>query len=132
MSIRKSSKLLHIALWITQVLLSVLLIWAAYMKLFQTAEALSAMWPWTGQVPPAVVKLTGIIDLLAGLGLVLPVLLNVRPALTYLAAAGVVLLMVCAMAFHLSRGESPVFNIVFGVFAVFVAWGRRQPATSLC
>jgi hypothetical protein len=132
MSIRKSSKLLHIALWITQVLLSVLLIWAAYMKLFQTAEALSAMWPWTRQVPPVVVKLTGLVDLLAGLGLVLPALLNIRPALTYFAAVGVVLLMVCAMAFHLSRGESPVFNIVFGVFAVFVAWGRRQPATSLC
>lgn len=132
MSTNKSSKWLHTALWITQVLLSVTLVWAAYMKLFQTPETLSAMWPWAGQVPPVLVKLTGVIDLLAGFGLVLPALLNIRPALTFVAAAGVVLLMVCAMAFHLSRGESPVFNIVLAAFAAFVAWGRQEEAASLC
>lgn len=119
-------------MWIVQVLLSATLIWAAYMKLFQTGEALSAMWPWTGEIPPVLVKLTGIMDLLAGLGLVLPGVLNIRPALTFVAAGGVVLLMVCAMVFHLSRGESPVFNIVFAAFAAVVAWGRRQAAASLC
>ncbi len=128
----KSSKWLPIALWITQVLLSVTLVWAACMKLFQPAETLSAMWPWTGQVAPVLVKLTGIADLLAGIGLVLPALLNIRPALTFVAAAGVVLLMLCAMAFHLSRGESPVFNMIFGALGVFVAWGRRAGAASLC
>ena len=132
MAIRKFSKWLHIALWLTQVLLSVTLIWAAWMKLFQPAEALSAMWPWTGQVPPLLVKLTGIADLLAGAGLVLPALTNIRPALTFVAAAGIVLLMVCAMVFHLSRGESPVFNIVFGALAAWVAWGRQERAASLC
>lgn len=132
MSIRKSSKWLHTTLWITQALLSVTLIWAAYMKLFQTPEILSAMWPWTGQVPPMLVKVTGVIDLLAALGLVLPALLNIRPALTFLAAAGAVLLMVCAMAFHLSRGESAMFNIVFAALAAFVAWGRQEGATSPC
>jgi hypothetical protein len=125
MSVRKSSKPLHAASWIIQVLLSATLIWAAYMKLFQTGEALSAMWPWTGDVPPVVVKLTGIMDLLAGLGLVLPGLLNIRPAITFVAAGGVVVLMVCAMVFHLSRGESPAFNIVFAAFAAVVAWGRQ-------
>ena len=124
--------MLHSALWITQVLLSVTLIWAAYMKLFQTPEILSAMWPWVGQVPPWLVKLTGAIDLLGGLGLVLPAVLNVRPPFTFLAAAGVVVLMVCAMAFHLSRGESPVFNVVFGALAAFVAWGRQVAPASLC
>ncbi|WP_090384704.1 DoxX family protein [Dyadobacter sp. SG02] len=132
MSIRKSSKWLHTALWGVQALLSVTLVWAAYMKLFQTPEALSAMWPWTGQVPPLLVKCTGVIDLLAGLGLMLPGLLNIRPALTFFAAAGVVLLMVCAMVFHLSRGESPAFNMVFAALGAFVAWGRQEGAASLC
>ncbi|SDG66933.1 DoxX-like family protein [Dyadobacter soli] len=132
MSIRKTSKWLHTALWITQVSLSVTLVWASYMKLFQSPEMLSAMWPWAGQVPPVLVKATGVIDLLAGLGLVLPALLNIRAGLTFVAAAGVVLLMLCAMAFHLSRGESPVFNVVFAAFGGFVAWGRQQRAASLC
>jgi len=132
MSIRKSSKWLHIALWAMQVLLSVTLVWAGYMKLYQTPEELSAMWPWAGQVPPLLVKCTGVIDLLAGLGLLLPALLNIRPALTFFAACCIVLLMVCAMVFHISRGESPLFNMVFAVFAAFIAWGRREWATSLC
>ncbi|MBO9611763.1 MAG: DoxX family protein [Dyadobacter sp.] len=132
MSIRKLSKWQHIALWLMQVLLAATLVWAAGMKLFQPAEALLAMWPWTGQVSPVLVKLTGMADLLAGIGLVLPSLTNIRPALTFVAAVGVVLLMVCAMVFHLSRGESPVFNIVFGMFAAWVAWGRRPAAASLC
>jgi len=132
MTIRKTSKTLHIALWIVQALLSATLAWAACMKLFQSPEALAAMWPWTGQVPPLVVKLTGVIDLLAALGLVLPALLNIRQALTFLAAVGVVLLMLCAMVFHISRGEPAAFNMVFGVLAGFVAWGRREQAVSLC
>lgn len=132
MAIRKFSKGLHIAFWLTQVLLSVTLVWAAWMKLFQPADVLSAMWPWTGQVPSLVVKLTGIADLLGGIGLVLPALTNIRPALTFVAAAGVVLLMVSAMVFHLWRGESPVFNIVFGALAAWVAWGRQEGAASLC
>lgn len=130
MSIRKTSKALHIALWIVQVLLAVTLVWAAYMKLFQSPGALSAMWPWAGHVPPLLVKSTGIIDLIAAFGLVLPAWLNIRPVLTFIAAAGVVLLMLCATVFHLSRGESPVFNIVFGVLAAVVAWGRQEGAAS--
>jgi hypothetical protein len=35
--------------------------------------------------------------------------------------------MICAGIFHFSRGESIVPNIVFGVLAVFIAWGRSHP-----
>lgn len=126
MSIPPTSKWLSVALWTVQTVLSVTLIWAACMKLFQSPSSLSQMWPWTAEVAPLLVKLTGVADLLGGIGLMLPALLRVRPALTSMAAVGVVLLMVCAMVFHLSRGESPVFNIVFGALAAFVAWGRHR------
>lgn len=125
MSIRKTSKWLPTALWIVQVLLSVMLGWAAWMKLSQTPETLSAMWPWAGEVSPWLVKLTGVADLLAALGLVLPAWLRVRPHLTFLAAVALVLLMLCAMVFHISRGESPTFNIIIAVLAAWVAWGGR-------
>jgi hypothetical protein len=47
----KKSKALHITLWVMQTLLAIMLIWAGFTKLFEPMEKLSAMWPWTGQVP---------------------------------------------------------------------------------
>jgi uncharacterized membrane protein YphA (DoxX/SURF4 family) len=130
MLIRKPSKTLHILLLVTQLALSLTLIWASYMKLFQSPELLSAMWPWTGELPAAFVKFTGIIDFVAGIGIVLPTLVNIRPRLTFAAAAGIVMLMLSAMVFHISRGEPALFNIIFGVLAAFVAWGRYGNAVS--
>ncbi|MBO0949571.1 DoxX family protein [Fibrella forsythiae] len=127
---KRPSKVLHITLWIVQILLSVSLIWASLTKLFQPIAALSAMWPWTGQLPIGVVRATGLVDLLGGLGLVLPSLLRIRPGLTSITAGCVVLLMICAAIFHVVRGEAAVIgvNIVFALMAAFVAWGRGQKA----
>jgi hypothetical protein len=122
----KPSKALHIALWVVQVLIAATLLWAAGVKLFQPAAQVAAMWPWAGEVPVAVLKFTGVIDLLGGLGLLLPSLLRVWPRGTAVAAMGIVVLMVCASVFHIVRGEGSQigFNIVFGALAGFVAWGR--------
>ncbi len=52
----------------------------------------------------------------------------VKPSLTPLAAAGLLLILVLATGYHLSRGElnfAPV-TIVLGALAAFVArWARR-------
>jgi uncharacterized membrane protein YphA (DoxX/SURF4 family) len=124
------SKLLHIALWVAQLLLAASLIWAATMKLFQPVEKLSAMWPWVGQVSGALVKVTGIVDLLGGIGLILPSLLRIKPQFTPIAAIGMMVLMVCASIFHIVRGEASSIgaNIVFAGMAAFIAWGRWTKA----
>lgn len=126
----QASKGINIALWSTQVLLGVMLIMPAFMKMFQSIESLSAMMPWTGQVPPAMVRGLGFIDLLGGLGLILPSLLRIQPKLTIWAAYGCILLMISAIAFHLSRGEASVigFNIILIILLAFVAWGRTTKA----
>jgi uncharacterized membrane protein YphA (DoxX/SURF4 family) len=123
---QKPSKAMNISLWAAQILLAVILIWAAAMKLFQPIEKLSAMWPWTEQVPVALLKFTGIVDLLGALGLVLPMLLHIKPKLTPIAAIGIVVLMIVASIFHISRGEASSIgvNIAFAVIAAFIAWGR--------
>ena len=72
----------------------------------------------------------GVIDLAGGLGVVLPMLTGILPGLTVVAAIGCVLLQLCAMAFHLSRGERsavPV-NIVLLAMAAFIALGAVAPA----
>ncbi|WP_461071665.1 DoxX family protein [Spirosoma horti] len=127
---QKKSTLLTVALWLAQVLLAVSLIWAASMKLFQPVDQLAAMWPWTAD-HTTLVKQTGVVDLLAGIGLVLPALLRIRPKLTSYAAYGIIALMVAASVFHIARGEASQsgVNIVFALLAIFIAWGRRAQAT---
>lgn len=130
MTNNKPSKVLHITLWIVQGLLAASLVWAGALKLFQSGHDLSAMWPWTGEIAPWLVKLTGVLDLSAAAGLVLPGVLGIRPALMPLAAIGLVLLMLAAGLFHIARGEAPVIgvNVIFGIMAAFVAWGRFRRA----
>jgi hypothetical protein len=66
---------------------------------------------------------------LAAVGLVLPAALELAPALTALAASGVVSPMLGAGATHLRRGEAHVLpvNTILGALALFVAIERFGP-----
>lgn len=125
----KKSKAMHVALWVAQGLLFITLAMGAVMK-FMPIEKIAAMMPWTGELPEITVRLLGVIDLLGALGIVLPALLRWKPQLTVWAAIGIVLLMISATVFHVSRGEASVigFNLFTLVMAVFVAWGRFNKA----
>ena len=121
----RQSKTMHIALWVAQVILAALFIMGAVMK-FMPIEKIAALMPWTGQLSELVVRLLGVIDLLGAVGLILPGLLRIQPQLTGWAAVGIIALMVCAIIFHVSRGEVSVigFNIFCVVIAGFIVWGR--------
>ncbi|WP_046242392.1 DoxX family protein [Hymenobacter terrenus] len=121
-----TSKPLHVALWIAQALLALLYLGTGIFKLIPPIATLAALWPWAGE-HPSLVRLTGIVDFLGGVGIVLPALTRIRPGLTVLAAAGLAALQVAAIAFHLARGEAAntPFNFVMLAFALFVFWGRR-------
>ena len=124
---QKTPVLWNVILWTAQVTLAAGFIWAACMKLFKPADQLAAMWPWTAG-NAWLVKLTGVLDLLAGLGLILPQLLRIRPVLTIYAAYGTIALMVAASIFHIARGEAALIgvNIFFAVLAGLIAWGRSK------
>lgn len=121
---------LRYALWAVQVLLGLAFAAAGAMKSTQPIAELAKSLPWAAAVPEALVRFIGVSELLGGVGLVLPSALRVKPGLTALAGAGLVLVMVLAAAFHASRGELgalPV-NAVMGALAGFVAWGRWKAA----
>ena len=124
---------MNLLLWIAQATLAASFIWSATMKLFQPADKLAEMWAWAAD-HPELVTLTGIVDLLAGIGLVLPALLRIQPKLTIYAAYGSVALMIAASIFHIARGETSKIgvNIFFALVAIFIAWGRQKktPITS--
>ncbi|HEY5826452.1 MAG TPA: DoxX family protein [Cyclobacteriaceae bacterium] len=124
------SKTLHIILWIVQLLLASSMIWASSVKLFQPVSQVAVMWPWAGEVSEAFLKFTGVVDLIGALGLILPSLLRIQPKLTPIAALAIILLMICASIFHISRGEGANIapNILFAIMAAFIAWGRFRKA----
>lgn len=124
---QKKSKIRNVVLWVVQFLIAITMLWASGMKLLQSTEKLAQMWPWVANYP-LLVKFTGVIDLLGGVGIILPNLLSIRPKITVFTAWAIVALMLCASVFHISRGEASQIgiNIVFAFLAGFVAWGRNN------
>jgi hypothetical protein len=72
----------------------------------------------------------GVCEVLGGLGLILPGLLRIKPVLTPLAAAGLVIIMIGATAISLKAPSpaSALFPFATGVLAAFVAYGRWKIA----
>ena len=121
---------LHITLWVVQVLLALLFIWAGGFKLVATAEQLAGP-PGSVVLPIAFLRFIGLAELLGGVGLILPSLLRIRPGLTPLAAAGLVIIMVGAVGITFAGGGSvgmAAFPGVVGLLAGFVAYGRWRLA----
>ncbi|MCK6502155.1 DoxX family protein [Myxococcota bacterium] len=123
------SRALHVGLWVVQVLLALLFGMVGAMKSFTPIEELSANLPWVSSLP-RLARFIGASELLGAIGLIAPAATRIQPWLTPLAGAALLLVMVLAVAFHLSRGEFtavPV-NLVLGGMAAFVAWGRWKRA----
>jgi len=122
-------KVLHIILWIVQVIMAGMFMMGGFMKTFMPIADLSVIMPWAKDME-ALTRFIGISELLGGLGLILPAALRIAPRLTVWAAYGLALIMVLAILFHLSRGEMADIpkNIVLGLLAVFIGWGRSTKA----
>jgi len=81
-------------------------------------------------LPGLFLRLLGVAEVLGAIGLILPGLLHIRPGLTPLAAAGLVLIMIGAMAITLATmGPTPaLIPLVVRLLAAFVAYGRWRLA----
>jgi len=110
------------ALWVAQILLALLFLFAGGMKLILPVEEMTKQIP----MPGLFLRFIAVCEVLGALGLVLPRLLNIRPELTPLAAAGLTIIMIGATALTLMTGDvlMSLFPIVAGVLAAYVAFGR--------
>jgi heme/copper-type cytochrome/quinol oxidase subunit 3 len=124
---QKPRRMLGAGLWVAQVVIAFFMLFGAYMKLAAPADEVAKMMVWATQYPN-LKTFTGIVDLLGGLGILLPALTRIQPRLTVLAAQGIIVLQVLAFAFHASRGEWPAtpMNVILLGLAVFVLWGRSR------
>ena len=122
-----NTRTLNIALWTVQILLALFFAGASGAPKFFLPDELLAM-PIV--LPRAFLIFIGTAEVLGALGLILPGLTRVRPGLTPLAAAGLVLVTICA-AIYQTLGHQPanaVFALVIGAVAAFVAYGRWRLA----
>jgi uncharacterized membrane protein YphA (DoxX/SURF4 family) len=131
MTTRNPSKTLNTALWAAQIFLAVVFFITGAGKLFLPMENLYALIPWTKDFNSLPVRLIGFSEIIGSLGLILPSLLRIKPLLTPLAATGIAVVMLLAIFFNISMGETSVLgiNIILFLIAIFVAWGRftRSP-----
>jgi len=113
---------MNVLLWIIQILLAALFLFAGVMKLVLPLERLTG----PVAVPGLFLRFIGLCETLGGLGLILPGLLRIRTGLTPLAAAGLVIIMVGATVLNLRAGDlvSTTLTIVVGLLAAFVAYAR--------
>ena len=123
---------LHYTLWTLQVLLALLFLFAGGTKLVMSAATLAQQAEAQGQtpLPDLFIRFIGVVELLGGLGLLLPGLLRIRTGLTPLAAAGLVIVMIGATVITL-RSPNPggsLFPLVVGLLLAFVAYGRWRLA----
>jgi DoxX-like family len=121
---------LNIVLWVVQVLLALLFVFAGGMKLVLPLEQLAGP-PGSVALPGLFLRFIGVAELLGGIGLILPGLLRIRPGLTPLAAAGLVIIMIGAVGITFAGGLSAGVALIPGVtglLAAFVAYGRWRLA----
>ena len=117
---------MNYALWIVQGLLALLFLWAGGMKLVLPLEALEGPVP----LPGLFMRFLGVAEVLGAFGLILPGLLRIRPVLTPLAAAGLVIVMIGATAVTLATGDvvMALIPLAVGILLAFVAYGRWRLA----
>ena len=121
---------MNIVLWVVQVLLGLMFIFAGVSKAFRPLDSLATMMPWVPDVPPALVRFIGITQILGGVGLILPPLTGIQPGLAIWAGLGLALTMLLAAGFHAMRREfsSIGINVVLLLLAALIVYGRWQIA----
>lgn len=113
-------------LWTLQVLLALFFLLAGYGHTTMPIAEIAKSAPWVADTPVALMRFIGIAEMAGAVGLVLPAATGVAPSLTWVAAAGLSLIMLLAVAFHLWRGEPFILQLVVAAVAAFVAWGRAR------
>ena len=116
-------------LWMIQGLLAAVFLGAGFLKLIQPKEKLEPKLGWVEDFSSWHVKAIGLLEILAGLGLIVPSVLDLAPLLSAWAAVGLVVLMIGAAATHARRKEPLMIvpTLILLALAAAAAWERFGP-----
>ncbi len=111
-----------VLLWIIQGLLALVFMFAGVMKFVMPIEEMTKQVP----LPGLFLRFIGVAEVLGAIGLILPGLLRIRPALTPLAAAGLAIITVGAtvVTLMIGSGATALFPLVVALLSAFVAYSR--------
>jgi uncharacterized membrane protein YphA (DoxX/SURF4 family) len=117
---------MNIALWIVQVLLSLVFLASGARKLAPAQVTRVKATPLLADLPVPFVRFIAAAEVLGAIGLILPAATQIAPVLTPAAAAGIALLMLCATLVHVARREYAKIGLTCGLLllAVFAVYGR--------
>ncbi len=113
-------------LWVFQILVALVFLATGLPKVIAPKEKLERRMGWVKEAQVSTVKIIGVLEILGAVGLILPAVTRILPWLTPLAAAGLTLTMIGAIATHVREAEySRLWLPILLLFlAVFIAYGR--------
>ncbi|MCA1649842.1 MAG: DoxX family protein [Acidobacteria bacterium] len=116
---------MNIALWVLQVLLAVAFFAHGWLFLSPPPAIAAQM---NASLPRWFQLFLGVAEILAAVGLILPGLTRIQPWLVTWAGAGIMIVMVSAMVYHLMRSEfsSAAITFLLLAMATFVAYMRHR------
>lgn len=118
---------MNIVLWILQIIFGLYFIAIGVMH-FVVPAGLPEPMSWMYDLPAWLHWFSGTAEILGGAGLILPGIFRIQTRLIPLAAAGLALVMVGAVVYHITRGEyvNIIINLLNIAILAFIAYGRTQ------
>lgn len=116
---------MNILLWVLQIVFGLYFVFVGVMH-FIIPPGLPDVMGWMYELSPALHWISGVAEILGGLGLILPGLTKIQTRLTPLAALGLLLVMIGAALWHVQRGEisNIILNLVNAAILGFIAYSR--------
>jgi hypothetical protein len=115
---------MNTTLWILQGLVATALIASGLIIMLMPKEKLAPKLSWVSEYSDGMRYFICTSKILGGIGLILPVYLNILPILTPIAACFIALFMLFAMRYHIVHKEYKDIpaTVVFFILAVFIAY----------
>ena len=122
---------MNILLWITQIVLALLFLFAGGTKLVLSSETLASMGsPNQVVLPIWFIRFIGVAEVLGALGLILPGALRRQQHLTALAALGLTIIMIGAVVVTIIGDglKMAIMPLIVGLLCGLVAYARMKPS----
>jgi uncharacterized membrane protein YphA (DoxX/SURF4 family) len=122
---------MNILLWITQIVLALLFLFAGGTKLVLSSETLASMGsPNQVVLPIWFLRFIGVAEVLGALGLILPGALRRQQHLTALAALGLTIIMIGAVVVTVIGDglKMAIMPLIVGLLCGLVAYARMKPS----
>lgn len=97
---------------------------------FVVPDGLPDVMSWMYELSDTLHYVSGVAEILGGLGLILPSVTRIRPELTPLAALGLMAVMIGAIVWHIGREEYTNIgvNVLNVLVLAYIAYGRARLA----